>query len=85
MLTRLKTNRYRQQLAKEMRRQNGSHLLYGGLDRHEVDQMIKLAILSGQSPGNLGEQLSRLEGQKRQEWEIKFQKRLEQLTARAKA
>jgi len=85
MLMRFKISRYRQQLANEMQRRNTNHLLYGALDRHEVYQMIKLAILSGQSPGDLGEQLSRLEGQKRQEREIKFQKRLEQLTARAKA
>ena len=85
MLMRFKIDCYRQQLAKEMQRQSGNHLLYGAVDRHEVDQMIKLAILSGQSPVNLGEQLSRLEGQKRREREIDFQKRLEQLTARAKA
>ena len=85
MLMQFKINRYRHQLAKEIRRRNRNHPLYGGLDRHEMDQMIKLAILSGQSPVNLEEQLSRLEGQKRKEREINFQERLEQLTARAKA
>jgi hypothetical protein len=60
MLTQWKINRYRQNLAEEMRRRNNGGLLDSAFDRHWVEHMIGIAIRSNQSPAALASQLSRL-------------------------
>jgi hypothetical protein len=44
MLTQWKINRYRQNLAEEMRRRNNGGLLDSAFDRHWVEHMIGIAI-----------------------------------------
>jgi hypothetical protein len=85
MLTQWKINRYRQKLAEEMRRRNNGGLLESAFDRHWVDHMIEIAIRSNQSPTALASQLSRLADQKRKEQDVNFHRRMDQLTARARA
>jgi hypothetical protein len=85
MLTQWKINRYRQNLAEEMRRRNSGGLLDSAFDRHWVEHMIGIAIRSNQSPAALASQLSGLAEQKRKEQELDFHRRMDQLTARVRA
>lgn len=85
MLTRWKINRYRQNLAKELRRRNNGGLLDSAFDRHWVERMIGIAMRSNQSPAPLASQLSGLAEQKRKEQDVVFRRRMDQLIARAKA
>jgi hypothetical protein len=85
MLTRWKINRYRQKLTREMQRRNNGGLLQSAFDRHWVNDTIADAIRSHQSPAALATQLSKLADQRRQEQDVNFHRRMEQLTARARA
>ena len=85
MLIQWKIHRYRQTLAKELARRNESSVLQSAFDRHWVDHMIAVAIRSNQSPASLAAQLSRLADQKRQERDATLHRRMEQLSARARA
>lgn len=85
MLTRWKVNRYRQKLAKEMARRNSNGVLQSAFDRHWVDHMIAVAIRSDQSPAALAAQLSKLADQKQREQDVNLRRRMEQLSARARA